>query len=374
MTTHTGEHGKTPPIRFLIVTPVLNGARFIDETIMSVVSQAGNFEVTYHVQDGGSTDGTIEKLERWDRLLNGNFPTICSQFKFSFDVAQDGGVYSAINAAFGRFDVSSFDRMTWINADDLLDKTALHTVSAIISKFPHVDWLGGRTSLLAEDGTLTHHFPSEKFPQKAVAAGIFDGRHTRNGVLIQQEGSFWSPELWLKVGGVNGQFRYAGDYDLWRRFARHSIFTSVDRTTGYFRRREGQISGDMTSYHKEIDASFSKAELVERAHVAKSYREYLTDNELGAAGFKWRVAEYQTMWMFDERPHFISQSKPAKDNSLSAFKRLFMGKSGPIEPAQTETPPHLLPPPPVPVLIDRILKDQAASPEEQVRRIRALVS
>jgi glycosyltransferase involved in cell wall biosynthesis len=56
-------------MKFCIVTPSLNAARFIDETIFSVLSQAGLFRIRYHVQDGGSADGTLEKLARWRRLV-----------------------------------------------------------------------------------------------------------------------------------------------------------------------------------------------------------------------------------------------------------------------------------------------------------------
>jgi hypothetical protein len=288
--------------RFLIITPVLNGARFIDETIMSVVAQAGNFEITYHVQDGGSSDGTIEKLERWDRHLKDDFPALCNSFKFSFEVAKDSGVYSAINAGFSRFDLSGFDMMTWINADDLLDPSALRTISGIVTKFPQADWLGGSTALLAEDGTLTHLYAPDIFPQKAVAAGLFDGRHTSNCALIQQEGCFWSPDLWLRSGGVNPNFRYAGDYDLWRRFALHSIFTSIDRPTGYFRNREGQLSGDISRYHQEIDQSLSNEEMNDLEQVSKIYRKCRTNKHLVASGFRWRTAEYRDTWRLIESP------------------------------------------------------------------------
>ena len=40
-------------MKFCIVTPCLNAERFIDETIFSVVSQAGPFRIRYHIQDGG---------------------------------------------------------------------------------------------------------------------------------------------------------------------------------------------------------------------------------------------------------------------------------------------------------------------------------
>src|ERR1700730_3330723 len=49
-------------MRFGIVTPVLNGEKFLDQTVLSVVSQAGPFTIRYHVQDGGSKDGTLQIL------------------------------------------------------------------------------------------------------------------------------------------------------------------------------------------------------------------------------------------------------------------------------------------------------------------------
>ena len=49
-------------MRFAIVTPVLNGEKFLDQSILSVVSQTGPFTIRYHVQAGGSKDRTLEIL------------------------------------------------------------------------------------------------------------------------------------------------------------------------------------------------------------------------------------------------------------------------------------------------------------------------
>ena len=51
-------------LTFSIVTPVFTGTRFLDETILSVLAQAGDFRLRYHIQDGGSTDGTMGKLDQ----------------------------------------------------------------------------------------------------------------------------------------------------------------------------------------------------------------------------------------------------------------------------------------------------------------------
>ena len=41
------------PLTFAIVTPTFNSARYLSETIASIVSQSGEFLIDYHIQDGG---------------------------------------------------------------------------------------------------------------------------------------------------------------------------------------------------------------------------------------------------------------------------------------------------------------------------------
>jgi len=61
-----------------IVTPCLNARQFIDICIDSVISQAGDFYIRYHIQDGGSDDGTIQKLSAWkDRIDSGHYQMFC---------------------------------------------------------------------------------------------------------------------------------------------------------------------------------------------------------------------------------------------------------------------------------------------------------
>ena len=51
------------PQTIYMVTPSLNAAETIDDTIWSILSQRGAGNIRYHIQDGGSTDGTIVKLQ-----------------------------------------------------------------------------------------------------------------------------------------------------------------------------------------------------------------------------------------------------------------------------------------------------------------------
>ncbi|WP_371357657.1 tetratricopeptide repeat protein, partial [Hydrocoleum sp. CS-953] len=82
---------------FFVVTPCLNAVATIDETIKSVISQSGDFWIQYHVQDGGSTDGTVERLQYWEGVLSaGSSDLQCGGVDFSWVREPDEGMYDAV--------------------------------------------------------------------------------------------------------------------------------------------------------------------------------------------------------------------------------------------------------------------------------------
>jgi glycosyltransferase involved in cell wall biosynthesis len=281
-------------MHFNIVTPVLNGEKFLDQTILSVVSQAGPFTIRYHIQDGGSKDTTLKLLAAWKSRLARDFPVFCEGIEFSFASEPDRGLYDAVNRGFAACGDS--DAMAWINADDRFEPGAFATAVEMFRGFPDIEWLTGRPTTIAESGTLLNISPIIAFPRKAIAAGIFDGRFARP--FIEQEATFWRSRLWQKTGGADPNFKLAGDFDLWRRFARHTDLVIVNTILGCFRMRSGQLSTDMARYHAEIDASLLPAEIETRAKVAKTY---------ARAGFKYRVMlrHYDGPWVCERWPMCI---------------------------------------------------------------------
>jgi glycosyltransferase involved in cell wall biosynthesis len=284
-------------VRFGVVTPVLNGEKFLDQTILSVVSQAGPFTIRYHVQDGGSKDRTLEILAAWKSRLAHDFPVFCEGIEFSFASAPDRGAYDALNRGFAACAYAHADAMAWIGADDRFEPGAFATVEEIFRGFPDIDWVTGRPTVISEVGSMLSLSPIIPFPRKAIAAGIFDGRSAPP--FIEQEATFWRPRLWQEAGGVDPNFRLAGDFDLWRRFARHTDLVIVDAILGCFRVRAGQLSEDMARYRAEIDASLSPAEIETRAKVAKTYER---------AGFEYRVVHryYGGRWVCERWPMCIA--------------------------------------------------------------------
>ena len=114
---------------FFVVTPCLNAVATIDETIKSVISQSGDFWIRYHIQDGGSTDATVERLQYWEGVLSeGSSDVQCRGVEFSWVSEPDEGMYDAVMKGFDSFEIAPRGLMTWINADDVLMPGALSTI------------------------------------------------------------------------------------------------------------------------------------------------------------------------------------------------------------------------------------------------------
>ena len=271
-------------MRFCIVTPCRNGAAFIDETIFSVVSQAGAFSIRYHVQDGGSTDGTVEKLERWRRLLASEFPLCCDSLEFSYASEPDRGMYHAVERGFVA--CGGGDIMAWINADDRYMPSSFAVVAHIFERWADIDWLTGRISIVTAAG-FQRHLSARLFPRKAVRAGVFDLRHFPK-LAVAQDSTFWRRRLWEASGGMNIDLKLIGDYDLWRRFAEHADLVTVDATLSSFRERPGQLSEQLSAYHAEMDERLTEQEKSTCDRVAAEYQACRTEQQRMAAGFSTR--------------------------------------------------------------------------------------
>jgi glycosyltransferase involved in cell wall biosynthesis len=272
-------------MRFCIVTPCRNAAAFIDETIFSVISQAGSFSIRYHVQDGGSTDGTVEKLETWRGLLDAGIPRCCEGVQFSYASEPDGGMYDAVARGFRA--CGGGDIMAWINADDRYMPSAFAVVAHILDRWGDIDWVTGRISIVTQAG-FQRHLSARPFPQKAIRAGVFDLRHFPR-LAIAQDSTFWRQSLWDAARGVNISVKLVGDYDLWRRFAEHADLVTVDASLSSFRQWPGQLSEQLSAYHAEMDRRLTAEEKAACDRVAAEYQACRTEQQRRTAGFSARA-------------------------------------------------------------------------------------
>ena len=199
-----------------IVTPSYGQGSFIARTIGSVLDQ--NYPLTeYFVQDGGSEDGTLEKIKMYEESLAG------------WESKADSGQSQAINRGFRK---TSGEIMCWLNSDDLLLPGTLEIVSKVFQENPSADVVyGNRLQIDVND--------------KEIGRWILPGHDDR--VLswadyIPQETLFWRRRIWEKAGGqIDESFSFAMDWDLLIRFRQAGAkFVHIPRFLGAFRIHEQQ--------------------------------------------------------------------------------------------------------------------------------------
>jgi glycosyltransferase involved in cell wall biosynthesis len=232
-------------MKFSIITPVYNGEKYLEETIQSVLSQEGDFEVEYIIQDGESKDKTMEIVKKYDTLLKEKkYPVQCKKITFIWFSEKDNGMYDAINKGFRH---TTGDVYAYINADDFYLPNAFSSVSRVFEKYKEISWVKGITDYVEKDGKLPVKGTCFLYNQKWIHMGIYG----RNAYFIHQDSVFWKAELWKKSGEIKNTLQYAGDYYLWLQCAKYAPLYSLNKEVSCFRTRKGQLTEEMQKYREE---------------------------------------------------------------------------------------------------------------------------
>ena len=185
-----------------IVTPALNAERFIRQTIESVLTQDYP-NIEYLVMDGGSTDGTVEIVKRY-------------QDRLRYFSERDGGAADAINRGFVR---SSGAIFAWLSADDTYLPGA---VGAAVRRFvaePDAAVVYGQAHWTDENGKVLGEYPR---------SAACDDSALAKECCICQPACFLRRSAFEQAGMLDVKLHSAFDYDLWIRLSRKHRFRPVD--------------------------------------------------------------------------------------------------------------------------------------------------
>jgi glycosyltransferase involved in cell wall biosynthesis len=202
--------------RLAIVTPSFQQARFLPETMRSVLGQR-DVSVDYVVRDGGSTDGSLEVIRQvaaeHPASPNADGPASAGTPPHSRLAAwaseRDDGQADAIARGFAHTSGAPEDIMAWINSDDLYLPGALSFVARYFAAHPDVDVIYGNRIVVDEQS-------------REIARWFLpphDDAVLRLNDFVPQETVFWRRRVWDRVGGLDRSFKFAMDWDLLLRFS-----------------------------------------------------------------------------------------------------------------------------------------------------------
>jgi glycosyltransferase involved in cell wall biosynthesis len=180
-----------------IITPSYNQAAFIERTIKSVLAQEyPNLE--YIIIDGGSTDGTLQILEKYkDRIR--------------WISESDKGQSDAINKGLC---MSSGDILGYLNSDDTLLPGALKAVGKFFMEHPEHIWVTGYAKIINEcDKEISSYI-------RAYKNFLLRNYHPNMLLVINfiaQMSTFWRKAATLEIGEFSTAHHLVMDYDYWLR-------------------------------------------------------------------------------------------------------------------------------------------------------------
>jgi len=194
-----------------IVTPSYNQAEFLERTILSVLNQ--NYpNLEYIIIDGGSTDGSVEIIKKYEKYL-------------TYWVSEkDQGMYDAINKG---LKIASGEILAYINSDDLYMSDTFHSVIEYFQKNPETVLIYSDCVFIDEDGNYMYTY--RFLPFKLYRYGAISWSS------IAQPTTFWRNIIHKSGIYFDESFRMVGDFDFYLRVGQQFQIDYVRKNFAMFR-------------------------------------------------------------------------------------------------------------------------------------------
>jgi glycosyltransferase involved in cell wall biosynthesis len=196
--------------KITIITPSFNQVEYLERTILSVLNQ--NYpHLEYIIIDGGSTDGSVEIIQKYSSQL-----TYCVSEK-------DSGQAHAINKG---LKMATGDWVAWQNSDDTFCPGVFNSLLAGIKNSNDVDLIIGNMNLINKSDEILRELIYVKPTYQSILA---------EGMVLTNQAAFWRRKLHSEIGYLDESLHYGFDFEWFLRVLKHSKAKHVNQTWGNLR-------------------------------------------------------------------------------------------------------------------------------------------
>jgi glycosyltransferase involved in cell wall biosynthesis len=216
-------------MKISVITCTWNSMAYLEQSINSVLLQSYK-NIEYIFVDGGSTDGTLERIAE-----------VKGDVKVLHNVR--GGIANAMNKG---IEAATGDIIAHLHSDDYyLNDQTLATVISVFEKNENTKWLFGRV-MFDDDGVVTSQtYVMPKYSYHKLLMRNF----------IPHPATFIRKEVFQKCGYFNLELKYAMDYGFWLRISKKYEPIQIENCLSVFRRHSGSTTH--ANYIKSFNEDFN---------------------------------------------------------------------------------------------------------------------
>lgn len=194
-----------------VIMPSFNQKKFIERSILSIVNQFYP-KVELIIIDGGSTDGTVEVLEKYNKYIK------------YWVSEKDTGQSNAFNKG---AKIATGELIGWQNSDDLYLYNCFWEVANEYMEHVKYDVYFSNMLLIDDNDNVITDI---KYVPFSVDSLIYEGWNITN------QSAFWSRDLFRKIGYFDEDLHYGMDFDWFVRVGLSGArFKYINKSWGAFR-------------------------------------------------------------------------------------------------------------------------------------------